>query len=197
MAVDLDREKARIRQALLAARRVLPAASVARLSEAICARIVTAPEFAHAERVVGYAPIGREVDPTAALRVALRRGKVVYLPHSVGGSGVVFRRAGDTAAVGPGGEPLGEDAAAVLFLVPGVAFDRAGGRLGRGAGAYDRALACHPGAWRFGVGYELQIVSSVPTARWDVRMHGVVTEARILYAADESRGVVAEKEDQP
>ena len=70
--------------------------------------------------------------------------------------------------------------------VPGLAFDRGGGRLGRGAGYYDRALSDAPKSTgasatdrshRFGIGFELQIVSSVPMGRYDVRMDGVWTEA--------------------
>ena len=74
-----------------------------------------------------------------------------------------------TAAV----ETLGPDA---LALVPGVAFDERGGRLGRGGGAWDRALADARGAVVFGVGYELQIIARVPREAHDRAMDALLTE---------------------
>ena len=72
-------------------------------------------------------------------------------------------------------ETLGPD---VLVLVPGVAFDACGGRLGRGAGLWDRALADARGAVIFGVGYELQIMDRVPCEAHDRPIDALLTEAR-------------------
>ncbi len=77
-----------------------------------------------------------------------------------------------TAAV----EALGSD---VLVLVPGVAFDESGGRLGRGRGIWDRALADARGAVVFGVGYELQVVERIPREAHDRPMDALVTERGI------------------
>ena len=71
-------------------------------------------------------------------------------------------------------------------MVPGVAFDPRGVRLGRGAGCYDRALARHPTALRVGLAYEMQVVPSLPEATWDVPMDAVVTEARVLVRKETS-----------
>src|SRR5206468_9474683 len=89
----------------------------------------------------------------------------------------------------PGGEGTGAPGAAdlpsgsldgVLFVVPGVAFDRRGVRLGRGFGWYDRALAEHGRGARIGLGCDFQIVAELPEAPWDIRMHAVVSEARVI-----------------
>jgi 5-formyltetrahydrofolate cyclo-ligase len=78
-------------------------------------------------------------------------------------------------------------------VVPGVAFDLRGARLGRGRGWYDRALARYPAGTRLGLAYEFQVVPALPEAPWDVRMHALVTEARLIgEAAGASR---AHKED--
>ena len=70
-----------------------------------------------------------------------------------------------------------------LFLCPGLAFDRAGGRLGHGAGYYDRLLAtAAPGAATFGVSFSNGVVPSVPMAGHDIRMDFLVTEAGICQA---------------
>ena len=67
----------------------------------------------------------------------------------------------------------------VLVLVPGVAFDERGGRLGRGAGHWDRTLAGATGAVAFGVGYELQIVERVPLEAHDRPVAALITERGI------------------
>jgi len=75
-------------------------------------------------------------------------------------------------------------AAIPLFLVPGLAFDPAGRRLGYGLGCYDRAFAdAAPGALKVGLAFELQILESVPADPHDVPMDFVVTEDRVIHAA--------------
>ena len=77
-------------------------------------------------------------------------------------------------------EPLGPD---VLVLVPGLAFDRTGGRLGRGGGHYDRALARRRGARSFGTGFAFQVVEELPLEPWDARVDALLTEEGILRVA--------------
>lgn len=68
-----------------------------------------------------------------------------------------------------------------LVIVPGLAFDERGGRLGRGAGFYDRVLgALRPSAWRIAVAFECQIVERVPMDEHDQRVHAIVTERRVI-----------------
>lgn len=73
-------------------------------------------------------------------------------------------------------EPLGPD---LLALVPGVAFDETGARLGRGGGSWDRALGEARGAAIFGVGYELQVIARVPREAHDRAVAALVTERGI------------------
>ena len=71
-----------------------------------------------------------------------------------------------------------------LVLVPGVAFDRAGNRLGRGQGFYDRAFpasAPRP-PLLIGVAYQIQLVDAVPHAETDRRVDAVVTELGLHWA---------------
>jgi 5-formyltetrahydrofolate cyclo-ligase len=71
-----------------------------------------------------------------------------------------------------------------VFLVPGLAFDPAGRRLGYGLGFYDRAFAAAaPGALKIGLAFELQVLESVPADPHDVPMDLVVTEQRVIPAA--------------
>jgi 5-formyltetrahydrofolate cyclo-ligase len=76
-----------------------------------------------------------------------------------------------------------------VFVVPGLLFDRAGRRLGRGGGHFDRLLACaRPDALRVGVCPAERLVDELPEDPWDVRMHRVVTEHETLVASEPRRG---------
>ena len=72
------------------------------------------------------------------------------------------------------GQPLGDG---VLWLIPGLAFDRRGARLGRGGGSYDRALAVASGAYPVGLAYAFQVVSRVPVEPHDLPVRALLSEA--------------------
>ena len=66
-----------------------------------------------------------------------------------------------------------------LIIIPGVAFDRHGGRLGYGKGYYDRFLE-QTGAFRLAMAFDFQVIEKVPTEKHDVVMNGILTEAGII-----------------
>ena len=80
-------------------------------------------------------------------------------------------------------EPLGEryDGRMDVAIVPMLAADEQGGRLGYGGGYYDRYLSAHTETWRLGYGFDFQIVRQVPTEEHDVRLDGVITDKRIVW----------------
>lgn len=174
MGSDLEHTKHLLRQRLLRARAAVPRDTAARLAAAACARVIGLEAVAAAGTLVVYRPLGGELDPETVVSWARRAGKCVYYPAD-GHSGPGFEPAV------PGGPPL-EDGAGAVFVVPGVAFDARGARLGRGRGWYDRALAHYPRGLRIGLAFELQLVDAVPEAAWDVRVDAVATEARLLVA---------------
>jgi 5-formyltetrahydrofolate cyclo-ligase len=183
---DVASAKRALRTALRRRRRALTADLVASCSAAACTRVVESRAFADALHVVLYAATDGELVTDGIERAAREAGKCVYYPR-VTERGMVFvrdragaRRAGRRGIPEPtSDEPLGPDAG-VLFIVPGVAFDLRGNRLGRGLGAYDRALLAYPDARRLGLGYEFQLLPVVPIGEHDVRLDGVVTEARAV-----------------
>lgn len=141
------------------------------------------------ERVDGvialYAAKGSEVETRAIDAAARVRGLRVVYPRVVDGERVL---AFHEVAIGelvvgtfgldepPPGAPvvaLGEISA---FVVPGVAFDRTGARLGWGRGYYDATLALAPAALRIGLAFECQVVDAVDHETHDVRMNLIVTE---------------------
>ena len=80
-------------------------------------------------------------------------------------------------------EPAGNDVADVndieLMIIPAVAFDRKGNRLGRGKGFYDRLLATSK-ATKIGVGYEFQLLDSLPSEPHDVAMDMIITQKTVI-----------------
>ena len=154
-----------------------------------CARVATLPVFTAAKRVVLYVPVDGEVTTQVLHCTARAAGRPVFLP-SVTDGGLVFLEDQEKGwRVGRWGVPeplsheqLGNGGSDTLFVVPGVAFDLRGYRLGRGQGAYDRALPRYPAAARIGIAFEFQIVPALPHAPWDVPMDAVVTNARVIDA---------------
>lgn len=136
--------------------------------------------------VSGFWPIGSEFDVWPALNALVARGHPVALPVVAGaGRPLEFRlwRKGDAMATGPFGirEPLATAPAVdpEVLLVPLLAFDRTGYRLGYGGGFYDRSLAGlrDRGTPRaIGVGWSAQEVPAVPRAAYDQPLDWIVTE---------------------
>jgi 5-formyltetrahydrofolate cyclo-ligase len=176
-------DKEVLRRGLRAERRRLAVEQVARASRAASARVLALPEFTAASCIVVYQPIDNEIDPGPVALAARTEGKSVYHPLPPG-AGFGF-----CSAEPPDPETVLEGAGdAVLFLIPALAFDEGGVRLGRGGGWYDRALASHPRAFRVGLAHDFQVVPFLPEAAWDLRMHATVTEARVLVHAKERIG---------
>ena len=70
-----------------------------------------------------------------------------------------------------------------LIVTPLLGFDRTGGRIGHGAGHYDRAFAQFPGARRLGFAWSVQEERSIPRDPWDVPLHMIATERELIVCA--------------
>ena len=185
-------EKLVLRQAIVAARDAVGAESRALASHAIAARIAALDAFVHAGAVLAILPYRSEWDATLVVRAALADGKIVAAPR-VDPAARMLRALrvtsiDDDVEAGFRGipEPRAhcEEIALDRFdvvIVPGVAFDARGGRLGYGGGFYDRLLPAMPRAERIAGAFELQIVAHVPAARHDVSVDWIVTERRTLH----------------
>lgn len=139
--------------------------------------------LAKARCVAGYVPVGSEADPALLIAEARRRGCAIALPwveapdrpmrFLLWEADVPLETGLHGLRQPPADAPI---CLPDIVLVPLVAFDHRCHRLGQGAGYYDRALADLPDAWRLGVAWSVQQAASVPVDRWDVPLHGVVTE---------------------
>ena len=192
MSDDKTRLRTRMRRELA---RSSPAVA-ARAGEAIDARLRPSKVWCEASEVAIFVSLPGEVDTRPLIRSAFEDGKSLLLPRTLGRGKLDFAltrdlgglRRGRFDVLEPGPEcPAFEPKRSTLLLVPGLAFDRRGGRLGQGAGYYDRALAelRRDGSdpLRLGVAFSLQIVECVPMARFDEFLDGWVTEDELWWIA--------------
>ena len=136
--------------------------------------------------IAGYWPMGEEMDPRPLMLALASRGHFLALPVTPPrGQPLSFRawKPGAALRTGPMGtsEPAGGDELRPdVLLVPLLAFDRAGRRLGYGGGYYDRTLAALPGAKAIGIAYAGQEMAEVPAGPQDMRLSLIATEDSVI-----------------
>ncbi len=132
----------------------------------------------------GFWPLAGEIDTRDLLHGLAERGYQVALPETPApGNALIFRKwsPGDALVAGRFNtmHPTGAVLKPNFVLVPLLAFDKAGNRLGYGAGYYDRTLAALPDAFRLGCAFSAQEIAEIPTGPDDVPLHAVATEAGV------------------
>lgn len=135
--------------------------------------------------VAGFWPMGAEIDIRPLLEALHAHGHAVLLPETpVRGNPLIFRHwhPGMAMVAERFGtwRPTGAIATPTWLLVPLLAFDRAGRRLGYGGGYYDRTLAGLPGAVAVGVGWAAQEMAAVPAGPQDARLDAIATERDVV-----------------
>lgn len=203
MAADPPSEKRRLRQAQRSLlRQVAPEAARA-AGVRIAEHLAPSEAWRSAFRVVLFSSLSDEVDTSPIRYRASLDDKRVLLPRATEGGGLEFAVAGSpdrlrTGRFGVAEPPLDAEVETLtggdLVLVPGLAFDLEGGRLGRGGGYYDRALAgVRSGTSRpilIGVGFSFQVIDHVPMTALDVCMDAVVSELGLSFAGRNLKGSI-------
>jgi 5-formyltetrahydrofolate cyclo-ligase len=197
-APDLVARKRALRREMCDLRAALAEADRCVRAQSAAARLVALPELAAlppGATVAAYAASKGEIDPAPALTELAARGVHAALPRVTGDARRLrFHRLADGVALEAGRFGLREppesapevapgDFAAILL--PGVAFDAGGGRLGMGGGFYDCVLAGLPEGRRpvlIGLAYDFQIVDQCPLEAGDLPVDVVVTDVRVLRA---------------
>jgi 5-formyltetrahydrofolate cyclo-ligase len=181
-------QKASLRRGSRLRLEALPEQWRAEASRQACERLARQSIWSEAATVLFYAPMGPELDVWPLVAEALANGKQVLLPRFTEASQTyqacrIADLAGDIA---PGKFGIRESASHCevlalnrldLVLVPGLAFDPHGRRLGRGKGFYDRLLSAVRGV-RCGVAFDEQLLPEVPAEPHDVLLNCILTPTR-------------------
>jgi 5-formyltetrahydrofolate cyclo-ligase len=187
----MDWTKQALRVATLSQRSSLSPLQSDSWSRSIQTRFLESAIYRLSKAVALYSSVENEVSTDEIRDDALRRGKKVFFPRLGPVRGLALVEIQSAAELTPGkmgilepsGEKLLEDSGVidVLIVVPGVAFDQNGNRLGRGQGWYDRVLrGLGPRATPVGLAYEFQIVHCVPVDHWDEKVRYIVTQERLI-----------------
>ena len=187
------RAKQAIRKKMRAIRSAVPRAALAERSAKLAQRVVGLDSWRGAETVLAFASLEREVDTNALIEAMLDSGKRLALPR-VNEDGLALHyvskdtvlEAGSFAVPEPPEDAPRCEASAVDFaLVPALAVDVRGFRIGYGGGYYDRLLPTLTRASTCAVAFDFQLVAEVPEFPFDVAVDWVVTDVRTLDARTE------------
>ena len=179
----LHRAKQRMRELLIQKRRMLSAEERTAQSALILNQLEKMTIFREAKTVLLYSPKNNEVDVLPLFK--RHKDKILLLP--------VTHRNGMTANPYEGNDKMHRGKVGIpepttppfegdidVIIVPAVAFDKEGNRLGRGGGYYDRFLKKQSHATIIGVGYDFQLVEEVPVRQHDQKMHRIILPSQTI-----------------
>ena len=164
------------------------------LDTKICNRIISLVSFRYAETVLLYAPVNSEIDISPVAEAALSAGKRVAYPRCIPGSSEMkFHFISSTEELSPGYMNIPEpsesapefdrsetaDSGKCLCIIPELAFDKRGYRIGYGKGYYDRYLS-GVDLMKAGVIYSELLVDRVPNGRFDLKVDFIVSERGVV-----------------
>jgi 5-formyltetrahydrofolate cyclo-ligase len=184
-------DKAVVRKMMIRRRNDLTLNEVDSLSVKIKENLFSCKDFLNRDYVLYYLSFGKEVHTDTMIAHSLRLGKAVYVPRLIKNKNKLevceIKNLKTSFELNNFGirEPLGIPAASSIkidaIVVPGVAFDSSGGRIGFGGGYYDKLFVELPGnsLW-LGVAYNFQLVDFLYQDVWDKKVHKVFTEKDTL-----------------
>lgn len=188
-------DKAALRQIFLEHRRSVPVQEVPTWSAQLAKRLRSIPRVSEAEHIMAYLAMPKEANVDTFITEALQQGKYVYVPLCVTKTEMVGVRitsledlAKGTLGIRIPKEPydIVEPKRLDCILVPGLAFDRLGGRMGMGAGYYDRYLQQIAIEKRIGIAWDNQLSQEeLPMGIHDEWMHTIVTPSESIHCYKE------------
>lgn len=179
-------EKKQLREIVLKERRSLTHDEIEKVSRSIVSELKQLPVISESSSIMSYMPYGNEVDIRPFNQWILDNGKILLLPRVLNDRDMDAVRVRDIETglaksrfgiYEPAPDQLSYPEEEIeVILVPGVAFDRKGNRLGHGRGYYDRFLSrCGQKTVFIGIAYSFQVFDSIPSDQHDIRVHQVIT----------------------
>ncbi|MBQ7825263.1 MAG: 5-formyltetrahydrofolate cyclo-ligase [Clostridia bacterium] len=187
--------KKELRGEMRARRRQLPEREQREAAQAVFERLLAFEPYQRAKSVMAYMACRGELDLGLVIEDALKSGRTLLAPRCEPDRQMTARRIAGYGDLAPGTYGLMEPKADCviaspqsidLILVPGAAFDRAGGRIGQGAGYYDRFLA-ETNALRVGICHSFALLERVPGEAHDIQMDYVITPGGIIRTGQEAK----------
>lgn len=173
--------KQQLRQAIRQRKRAMTQEEIEDRSRSLCEKFLNSDNYRRCTCLYGYLPYNQEVRTWPILQQALADGKQVAVPK-VYGDEMKFIYLTDLTQVATGyagiPEPIADDPVAeqqdALVLMPGLAFDPQGHRIGYGGGFYDKFLSREPGHPTVALCYEFQMVDHLETEQFDIPVDTVI-----------------------
>ncbi|MGH9921444.1 MAG: 5-formyltetrahydrofolate cyclo-ligase [Nitrososphaerales archaeon] len=183
----MSNEKQVLRDKMVNTRNSLSVEATERMSEIIQNRVIRMDEFVNAGAIAAYHPVGSEVSTLKILSTVLRLKKSLALPRVEDATAIIFAMVNDLKQDLENGrykikEPKKHCPRVNeidLVLVPGIAWDEHGHRLGYGKGYYDRYLA-NLQTTTVGLAYDFQVLENIPHDQNDFRVDLIITEKRVI-----------------
>lgn len=184
-------DKNHVRKLFLQKRRDLSSEIVEQVAKIIAAKVLTLTCYNHASSIGLYMSINNEIDLNDIFKHALEHNKKCYFPKVIDKNSMIFLPATNLNDFIKSKwgilEPITTEIESCpvselnVLLVPLVAFDILGNRIGMGKGFYDKMLAKKHSTILVGVAYEFQKIDYIKPETWDVKLDIIVTEEKIYF----------------
>lgn len=180
-------EKKDIRNQILTNRLAIAKEELMDKSEKICNSFLTLPQYQNADLLYIYMDFKNEVITKQIILDAHQKGKKIAIPKVVKDQIVFYHLEPNHCELKEGHFGIREPEIAKqvedkkgIMVVPGIAFDKEGYRVGYGKGYYDRYLQDHEVAQKISLVFELQMVEQVPFDAYDIPVDLIITEERVI-----------------
>lgn len=183
--LTLIQEKLEIRKKLIEKRKNLSEITKSQWSEKILDKLRKEKDFLKAKNILFYLPIKGEVNLTK-LTDYIKKDQKIYLP-AIKNDEIVIKefksssnlKEGKYLCLEPKHEKISKEEILDLALIPGIAFDKKGNRIGFGKGYYDKLLK-KINCLKIGIAYQFQILKKIPTEKHDQKVNKIITEQKII-----------------
>lgn len=176
-------DKSELRNEIKNRKRQFTSLQLRELSFAVIQRLLSHPRLKEAHTIMLYYSLPDEVYTHTVVDSLLMSHKTILLPHVTGNGTMELRlytgpkdlTTGAYGIMEPTGKFFTEYSTIDLTVVPGVAFDLTGNRMGRGKGYYDRFLPLVHNAYKIGICFPFQIVDDIPSEEHDIKMDEIIS----------------------
>ena len=188
---QLSLVKSNIRKDILYKRNSISQSEIVSTSKIINDRVISSKEYQISQTIGAYYPIGSEVKTFDIIRHSIENKKNIALPRVIDSTEIKFFKViedkFEQIKFTKGKYGIYENSTSNtiinkidLLIIPGIAFDMNGNRIGYGKGYYDRYLSLGNANCIMGLAYETQIVNNIPNNEHDIPVDFIITEKRII-----------------